>query len=49
MPVRNSWYRDYDAESGLFINADSIGFMLEAMPLMGANEQIVLTLENLIR
>ncbi|WGM03634.1 type IV secretion system protein TraC [Arsenophonus nasoniae] len=42
-------YRDYDAESGLFINADSIGFMLEAMPLMGANEQIVLTLENLIR
>lgn len=42
-------YRDYDAESGLFINADSIGFMLEAIPLMGANEQIALTLENLIR
>lgn len=42
-------YRDYDAESGLFINANSVGFMLEALPLIGANEQIALSLDNLLR
>ncbi|WP_199635043.1 type IV secretion system protein TraC (plasmid) [Serratia sp. PAMC26656] len=42
-------YRDYDEESGLFINAGSIGFVLEALPLAGANEQVVLTLESLLR
>ena len=42
-------YRDYDKESGLFMNATTMGFMLEAQPLVGANEQIVLSLENLLR
>lgn len=42
-------YRDYDEKSGLFINAGSIGFMLEVLPLAGANEQVVLTLESLLR
>lgn len=42
-------YRDYDNETGLFMNAGSMGFMLEAQPLVGANEQIVKSLENLLR
>ncbi|CNI65254.1 type IV secretion system protein TraC [Yersinia aleksiciae] len=42
-------YRDYDEESGMFIHANTMGFMLEAQPLIGANPQIVMTLENLLR
>lgn len=42
-------YRDYDEESGMFIRANTMGFMLEAQPLIGANPQIVMTLENLLR
>ncbi|WP_370561104.1 type IV secretion system protein TraC [Edwardsiella tarda] len=42
-------YKDYDPETGLFINASTIGFMLEAQPLAGANEQVVLALESLLR
>lgn len=42
-------YRDYDKETGFFINASTIGFMLEAQPLIGANEHIVQVLDNLLR
>lgn len=42
-------YRDYDPESGMFINANTIGFMLEAQPLIGASEAIVKSLESLLR
>lgn len=42
-------YRDYDVETGLFMNASTMGFILEAQPLVGANEQIVQSLENLLR
>ena len=42
-------YRDYDASTGLFMNDTTIGFMLEAVPLTGANETIALSLENLLR
>lgn len=42
-------YRDYDCETGLFMNDKTIGFMLEALPINGANETIVKSLENLLR
>lgn len=42
-------YRDYDRDSGMFINTSTVGFILEARPLLGANEQMVLALENLVR
>ena len=42
-------YRDYDAETGLFMNEKTMGFMLEAQPINGANETIVSSLENLMR
>ena len=30
-------YRDYNQESGLFMNDTTMGFMLEAIPINGAN------------
>lgn len=42
-------YRDYDRDSGLFINRGSVGFLLKAIPLIGANEQIVLSLEEMVK
>ena len=42
-------YRDYDEETGLFMNATTMGFVLEALPLVGANVQVVESLENLLR
>lgn len=42
-------YRDYDEETGLFMNAATMGFVLEAQPLVGANVQVVESLENLLR
>ncbi|MCP9269144.1 type IV secretion system protein TraC [Xenorhabdus sp. XENO-1] len=42
-------YRDYDSETGLFMNSTTMGFMLEAVPLVGANEQVVESLESLLR
>lgn len=42
-------YRDYDKDSGLFINNKSVGFLLEAQPLIGANEHIVQVMEDLIK
>ncbi len=34
-------YRDYNQESGLFMNDTTMGFMLEAIPINGANEGTV--------
>ncbi len=42
-------YRDYDGQTGLFMNDKTMGFMLEAQPINGANETIVSSLENLMR
>lgn len=42
-------YRHYDRDTGMFINQNTIGFMLEAQPLIGANEHIVQVLEDLIK
>jgi conjugal transfer ATP-binding protein TraC len=42
-------YRDYDRDSGLFVNRSTVGFLLRAEPLIGANEQIVYVLEDLIK
>ena len=42
-------YREFDADSGLFINKKSTGFILEAQPLIGANAHIVQVLEDLIK
>lgn len=42
-------YRDYNQESGLFMNDTTMGFMLEAIPINGANESIVETLDHMLR
>lgn len=42
-------YRFYDSTTGLFINKTTVGFMLEAQPLIGANEHIVKVLDDLVR
>ena len=42
-------YRFYDSESGLYVNQSTIGFLLEATPLIGANEHIVQVLDDLIK
>ena len=42
-------YRDYDKESGLFVNRSTVGFLLEATPLIGASEQTVQVLEDMIK
>ena len=34
-------YRDYNQESGLFMNDTTMGFMLEAIPINRGNESIV--------
>ncbi|MFP1498209.1 TraC family protein [Escherichia coli] len=39
-------YRDYNQESGLFMNDITMGFMLEAIPINGANESIVEALDE---
>lgn len=40
-------YEYYDAESGVFVNSTTHGFVLEAAPLVGANPQIVRVLNGL--
>lgn len=42
-------YRHYDADSGLFINQETAGFILECAPLIGANEKIVDALDYFLR
>lgn len=42
-------YRDYNQESGLFMNDTTLGFMLEAIPINGANESIVEALDHMLR
>ncbi|MGJ8868537.1 TraC family protein, partial [Salmonella enterica] len=42
-------YRDYNNESGLFMNDTSLGFMLEAIPINGANKSIVEALDHMLR
>ncbi|MGA5657866.1 type IV secretion system protein TraC [Rahnella contaminans] len=42
-------YRDYDKESGLFINKGSLGFLLQAIPLIGANEHIIGVLDDMVK
>ncbi|MBE8487544.1 type IV secretion system protein TraC [Escherichia coli] len=42
-------YRDYNQESGLFMNDTTMGFMLEAIPINGANKSIVEALDHMLR
>nr|WP_282564855.1 type IV secretion system protein TraC [Providencia rettgeri] len=42
-------YRYYDADSGLFINKETAGFVLECAPLIGANDKIVNALDYFLR
>jgi len=42
-------YRDFDQDSGLFVNKTTVGFLLRADPLIGANEQIVQVLDDLVK
>lgn len=40
-PMLSNWlpYRSYDAKSRMFINTESLGFVLELAPMMGADER----------
>ena len=40
-PLLSIWlpYRSFDKKHGMFINTDSIGFILELAPMMGADER----------
>lgn len=42
-------YRAYDETSDLYINSSTVGFILEATPLAGANEQVVQAIDDLLR
>ncbi len=42
-------YRYYDDVNDLFINTGTAGFIMEAAPLPGANEQIVAALDDMLR
>lgn len=41
VPMLSSWlpYRSFDSTTGLFINTDSLGFVLELSPMVGADER----------
>ncbi|EJG2388493.1 type IV secretion system protein TraC [Kluyvera ascorbata] len=42
-------YRIYDETNDMFINTGTVGFILEAAPLPGANEQVIAALDDMIR
>ncbi|MFZ3621758.1 type IV secretion system protein TraC [Leclercia barmai] len=42
-------YRYYDEANELFVNAGTAGFILEAAPLPGANEQVIAALDDMLR
>ncbi|ECK7470252.1 type IV secretion system protein TraC [Atlantibacter hermannii] len=42
-------YRYYDETSELFVNAGTVGFILEAAPLPGANDQVMAALDDMLR
>ena len=42
-------YRAYDEAADLYVNTTTVGFILEAAPLAGANEQIVQALDDMLR
>ncbi|HHP4000933.1 TPA: conjugal transfer protein TraN [Enterobacter hormaechei] len=42
-------YRYYDDTNEIFVNAGSAGFMMEAAPLPGANEQVMAALDDMLR
>lgn len=42
-------YRYYDDVNDFFINTGTMGFILEAAPLPGANEQVIAALDDMLR
>ena len=40
-PMLSNWlpYRSFDAKSRMFINTESVGFILELAPMVGADER----------
>ena len=42
-------FKYYDKDSGLFINDQSIGFIIETQPLIGANEQLVESFNRILQ
>ena len=42
-------YRYYDENTEMFVNAGSAGFILEAAPLPGANQQVIAALDDMLR
>jgi conjugal transfer ATP-binding protein TraC len=42
-------YRYSDDDHDLYVNADTTGFILELSPLIGANQQVVASLDDMIR
>ena len=42
-------FKYYEKDSGLFINDQSIGFIIETQPLIGANEQLVESFNRILQ
>lgn len=42
-------WRYYDDANDMFINSGTAGFIVEAAPLPGANEQVVAALDDMLR
>ncbi|MBP2199063.1 type IV secretion system protein TraC [Pantoea cypripedii] len=42
-------YQDYDSDSQIWVNQSSLGFIIEAQPLIGANEKLAESLEYIAR
>ncbi|MFW9274143.1 TraC family protein, partial [Glaesserella parasuis] len=42
-------FRFYDEDNNLFVNSDSVGFIIEAQPLIGANENLVNGLTRMLQ
>lgn len=42
-------FRFYDEDNNLFVNSDSVGFIIEAQPLIGANENLVSGLTRMLQ
>ena len=47
-PMLSNWlpYRSFDAKSRMFINTESVGFILELAPMVGADEVSVYYLDT---
>ncbi|NIF23917.1 type IV secretion system protein TraC [Candidatus Pantoea multigeneris] len=42
-------FQDYDSDNQLWVNSNSLGFVIESQPLIGANEKLAESLESVVR